>query len=116
MKSSTYHDGKDEGHEVEGPDGAETGGDGKDEIISGNFSVLGIGGGGRGGRPPGAGPGGREGVQGLPVPLGYHLEGQAMAILLQVQRPREGLGRLQGLVILASDLHKELLHLRQVQG
>ena len=58
MKSSTYHDGKDEGHEVEGPDGAEAGGDGKDEIIFGNFSVLGIGGGGRGGRPPGAGPGG----------------------------------------------------------
>ena len=55
-------------------------------------------------------------MQGFPVLLGYHLEGQAVAILLQVQRPREGLGRLQGLVILAPDLHKELLHLWQVQG
>ena len=58
LHTTSRHDGKDEGDEVEGPDRAEAGDDGKDEVIFGNFSILGIGGGGNGGRPPRAGPGG----------------------------------------------------------
>lgn len=115
-KSHTYHDGKDEGDEVERPDGAEAGGDGEDEVIFGDVSVLGIGGGGDGGRPPRAGPGGRPRERGLPGPLGHHLEGQAVAVVLQVQGPREGLGRLQGHVILVPHLGEERLHLWQVWG
>lgn len=36
-------------------------------------------------------------MQGFPVPLGYHLEGQAVAILLQAQRPARGRRSFRGL-------------------
>lgn len=114
-RGRTHHDGEDEGHHVDGPNGAEAGEDGEHQVVPRAALVGSRRAGGGGGGSAQAEPGRRQRGR-LQVPDRHRLVGEPVPVALRLagQRGREGLGAPEALPALGG--RQQLLGLLEAAG